>query len=137
DALSNERLRVSVEGFILWSVSLDGEGTFRAFKKLGLVNLDAPPRDLKSPKHLLSTPQHRAFQQLLGAAVQRLAATQPLEDLLLRQDALVIDLREHLDTLEQQMGIRIDQIELLQVRPADEELLRQMSSKVEQSVHEE
>lgn len=137
DALSNERLRVSIEGFILWSVSADGDGPFRAFQKLGLVNLDAPPRDLKSPKHLLSTPQHRAFQQLLGAAVQRLAATRSLEDLLLRQDELVIELRGHLATVEREMGIRVDQIDVLQVRPADDELLRQMSAKVEERVREE
>lgn len=137
DALSNERLRVSIEGFILWSVSADGDGPFRAFQKLGLVNLDAPPRDLKSPKHLLSTPQHRAFQQLLGAAVQRLAATRSLEDLLLRQDELVIELRGHLATVEREMGIRVDQIDVLQVRPAGEELLRQMSAKVEERVREE
>ncbi len=136
-ALSNERLRVVVEGFILWSVSADGDGPFRAFQKLGLVNLDSPPRDLKSPKHLLSAPQHRAFQQLLGAAVQRLAARRSLEDLLLRQDALVADLLEHLATLEEEMGIRVDQVQLLQVRPADEELLRQLSAQVEARVREE
>jgi len=136
-ALSSERLRVSIEGFILWSVSADADSPFRAFHKLGLVNLDAPPRDLKSPKHLLSTPQHRAFQQLLGAAVQRLAATRSLEDLLLHQDAMVTDLRKQLTALEQEMGIRVDQIEVLQVRPADEELLRQMSAQVEERVREE
>ena len=137
DALSNERLRVSIEGFILWSVSAEGDGPFRAFHKLGLVNLDTPPRDLTSPKHLLSTPQHRAFQELLGAAVQRLATTRSLEDLLLRQDALVSELGAHLATLEREMGIRVDQIEVLQIRPADEELLRQMSAKVEERVREE
>jgi hypothetical protein len=136
-ALSNERLRVSIDGFVLWSVSPDGDGPFRAFRKLGLVNLDAPPPDLKSPRHLLSTPQHRAFQQLLGAAVQRLAAARSLEDLLLRQDALVADLLEQLAVLEEEMGIRIDQVQVLQVRPADEELLRQMSAQVEERVREE
>jgi flotillin len=137
DALSNERLSVSIQGFILWSVSAEGDGPFQAFRKLGLVNLDAPPLDLRSPKHLLSTPQHRAFQQLLGAAVQRLAATRSLEDLLLGQDTLVTELHGHLATLEREMGIRIDQIELLQVRPADAELLRHMSAKVEERVREE
>jgi hypothetical protein len=136
-ALSRERLRVSIAGFILWSVSAEGDGPFRAFRNLGLVNLDAPPRDLKSPKHLLSTPQHHAFQQLLGAAVQRLGATRSLEELLLQQDGLVNDLRRQLTALEQQMGIRIDQIEVLQIRPEDENLLRQMSAEVEAHVHEE
>jgi flotillin len=136
-ALSSERLRVIIEGFILWSVSADGDGPFRAFQKLGLVNLDAPPPDLRSPKHLLSTPQHRAFQQLLAAAVQRIAATRSLEALLLHQDAVVTDLRKQFAMLEQEMGIRVDQIELLQVHPAEEELLRQMSAEVEERVREE
>jgi flotillin len=136
-ALSREKLRVSLEGFILWSVSADGDGPFRAFRKLGLVNLDAPSRDPTSPKHLLSTPQHRAFQQLLGAAVQRLAATRPLEELLLQQDGLVAELRGQLAALGPDLGIRVDQIQILQVRPADEDVLRQMSAQVEERVREE
>jgi hypothetical protein len=135
-ALSRERLRVSVDGFILWSVSAEGDGPFRAFQKLGLVNLDAPPRDLKSPKHLLSTPQHRAFQQLLAAAVQRLAAERSLDELLLHQGELVSAFRQHMATLERDMGIRVDQIEMLQVRPLDEDLLRQMSAELEARIRE-
>jgi hypothetical protein len=133
-ALSRERLRVSIDGFLLWSVAKEGDGPFRAFQKLGLANLDAPPRDLKSPKHLLSTPQHRAFQQLLGAMVQRLAATKSLEELLLQQGGLVTELRRELTPLEQEMGIRVGQIEILQVRPSDDELLRQMSAEIEERV---
>jgi len=68
---------------------------------------------------------------------QRLAATRSLDDLLLRQDGLVLELRGHLATLERQMGIRIDQVELLQVRPADDELLRLLSAKVDERVREE
>jgi hypothetical protein len=136
-ALSSERLGVCIEGFILWSVSADGDGPFRAFQKLGLVNLAAPPGDLKSEKHLLSAAQHRAFQKLLGAAVQRLSATRPLEELLLRQEPLVAELRGQLGSLEREMAIRIDQIEIVQVRPADEDLLRQMSARIEESVREE
>src|SRR5262249_24855584 len=103
-ALSRERLPVSIEGFILWSVSPEGAAPFRAFQKLGVVNLDRPPYDLKSPRHLLSTPQHRAFQQLLVAAAQRLSATRSLDELLLRQDALVADLDAQLAPLEQELG---------------------------------
>jgi flotillin len=119
DALSAERVRVSIEGFILWSVSAGGEGPLRAYQKLGLASGDG--------RHLLSTPQHRAFQQLLASQVQRLAATAPL-DQLLRQDGLLTLLRRQLATLEQDMGIRVDQVELLRARPADEELLRHMSA---------
>jgi regulator of protease activity HflC (stomatin/prohibitin superfamily) len=124
EALSKERLRVSIEGFVLWSLAQDGEGALRAYRKLGVVNLDAPPRDLKSTKHLLSTPQHRAFQQLLAAAVQRLVAAKPLEDLLLDQDTLLAELRGELATLEPELGIRVEQIQLLRIRPVDEALLR-------------
>ena len=136
-ALSRERLPVFIHGFILWSVSPEGDGPFRAFRKLGVVNLDRPPADLKSSRHLLSTPQHRAFQQLLAAAVQRLAATRPLEELLLRQGGLVAELARQLAALEQELGIRVDRVELVQVRPADEDLLRQLSAKVEERVREE
>jgi flotillin len=135
-ALSHERLRVVVDGFIFWSVLDQGDGPFRAFQKLGLVNLNAPPRDLKSPKHLLSTPQHRAFQQLLAAAVQRLAAVWSLDDLLLSQEGLVAALRRELAALEQELGIRIDQLQILQVRPDDEALLQRLSAELEARVRE-
>src|SRR5262249_8444340 len=52
-ALSRERLQVFIDGFILWSVSPNGDGPFRAFQKLGVANLDKPPQDLRSPRHLL------------------------------------------------------------------------------------
>jgi hypothetical protein len=137
DALSQERLPVRIEGFILWSVATEAGAPFRAFQKLGLVNLSAAPRDLKSPKHLLSTPQHRAFQQLIGAAVQRLASSRTLQQLLLEQDALMRDFRTQLAPMEHDMGIRIDQVDLVRVRPADEELLRALSSKLEEQLREE
>lgn len=126
-ALTRERLPALVDGFILWSVSPDDDGPFRAFQKLGVVNLDAPPPDLKSSKHLLSTPQHRAFQQLLGAAVQQIAAATSLNGLLGDQEGLVEALARHLAPLERELGVRVERVELLQVRPADEQLLRELS----------
>src|SRR3954465_1035471 len=111
-ALSRERLHVAPDGFILWSVSPDGDGPFRAFQKLGVVNLDHPPHDLRSPRHLLSTPQHKAFQQLLGASVQRLASTRTLQELLGDQAAAVRALAAHLEALEVELGIRIERVEL-------------------------
>ena len=126
-ALSRERVPTLLEGFVFWSVSPQGDGPFRAFQKLGVVNLDAPPRDHKSPKHLLSTPQHRAFQQLLGAAVQRLAALRPLDELIGDQKALLEALARHLAPLEAELGVRVERVELLQVRPQDADLLRELS----------
>ncbi|HEY8210158.1 MAG TPA: SPFH domain-containing protein [Myxococcaceae bacterium] len=127
NALSRERLQVLLEGFILWSVSPEGDGPFRAFQKLGVVNLDQPPHDLRSHRHLLSTPQHHAFQQLLSAAVQRLVATRSMNALLEQQGALVEELTEHLSALEAELGIRLERVEMLQVRPSDQDLLREMS----------
>lgn len=63
-----------------------------------------------------------SFQQLLGAAVQRLAAAKSLEDLLLRQDALVAELRSQLGALESEIGIRVDQVEIAKAVLEREEL---------------
>jgi hypothetical protein len=136
-ALSQEQLAVSIDGFVLWSVAPEGDAPFRAFQKLGLVNLDAPPAELRSAKHLLSTPQHRAFRQLLAASVQRQAAGFALDDLLVRQGTLVADLRAQLAALEAEIGIRVNQLEILSIRPSDAELLRQMSAEVAERVREE
>lgn len=137
EALSEDRIRVTVEGFILWSVESKGEEPFRAFQRLGVVNLDRPPTDLRSPRHLLTTPQHKAFQQLLAAAVQRLAGTRTLASLLGKQDTLVEELRERLRTTESEMAIRVDQVEILRVRAADEELMDELSAEVEARVGDE
>ncbi|HEY3451318.1 MAG TPA: SPFH domain-containing protein [Myxococcales bacterium] len=137
ESLSEDRLRVGVEGFILWSVSPAGDDPFRAYQKMGLVNLDDSPPGLKSAKHLLTTPQHHAFQQMLAAAAQRLAARHPADDLLLRQDVFVAELRQNLGSLEKQLGIQLDDVQVLRVRPADEEVLAHMAAEVEERVREE
>lgn len=137
EALSEDRIRVAVEGFILWSVGSNGEEPFRAFQRLGVVNLDRPPADLRSPRHLLTTPQHKAFQQLLAAAVQRLAGTKTLAVLLGKQDTLVDEFRERLRTTEAEMAIRVDQVEILRIRAADEELMGELSAEVEARVGDE
>jgi flotillin len=137
DALSDDRLRVTVEGFILWSVSAAEDRPFVAFQRMGLVNLDAPPFGLKSNKHLLSTPQHHAFQQMLAAAVQRLAARYRIDDLMLRQDVLVGLLRSELGTLEKQLGIQIDDVQMLRIRPTDDKMMGEMSTSVEERLRKE
>ena len=137
DALSAGRAGVTIDGFILWSVSPDGDGPFRAFRKLGLVNLDRPPAELRSAKHLLSTPQHRAFRQLLSAGVQRRAASATLDQLLLRQDLLLDGLGHEWSALETDLGIVIDQIEIVRVRPTDPEMLRQLAAETEEQLAEQ
>jgi flotillin len=137
EALTGERVPVTIEGFILWSVSPEGDAPFRAFQKLGLVNLEAAPPGHGNDKHLLSTPQHRAFRRLLEAAVQRNAASMALSDLLADQASLLARLRAELAQTEQQMGIRVDDAEIVRIRPSDEALLRDMAERTEAAVREE
>ena len=137
DAVSDDRLPVTAEGFILWSVAAEEDKPFVAYRKMGLVNLDMPGPGVKSGKHLLSTPQHHAFQQMLAATVQRLAARHRLDDLLLRQDVLVTELRHELVSLEKQLGIQVDEVQMLRVRPADDKVMGEMSAGIEERLREE
>ena len=89
EAMSKDRIKVILEGFVLWSVSTRGEDPFVAYRKLGLVNLSLQRDEMSLRKHLLTTPQHRAFRKLIGAEVQRHALTLELETLLLNQDLLL------------------------------------------------
>ena len=47
------------------------------------------------------------------------------------------DLRQEFTALERGMGLAIEQVEILKVRPADEDLLRQMGVQVEEAIREE
>lgn len=135
-ARTRERLPVSIEGFVLWCVAPAGDGPFRAFRTLGLVNLDAPTHARKSDKHLLTTPQHHAFQRMLAATAQRLAATHALDQLLLDQASLVAEIHRALAPLEAEMGARVEQVEIVAVQPVDEALQRDLSADVEERVRE-
>ncbi|MFC1705666.1 SPFH domain-containing protein [Planctomycetota bacterium] len=137
DALSSDRLSVSIEGFVLWSVLSCEDGPFRAFRKLGLVNLDAPSLGLKSCKHLMTTPQYRAFQRLLAAVAQRSAAMLTLDELLVRQDPLVIRLSEQLVVFGREMGIHVEQVEITRIRPSESQLLSHMAAATAERLREE
>jgi hypothetical protein len=136
-ALSTEHLPLVADGFILWSVASDAEKAFRAFRKLGIANLDHPPAGLKSRAHLLTSSQHHAFQDLLAAEVRAEASTMPLGDLLSGDRGLVKGLAERLAALSENLGIDIERIEILDVQPADRNLLRDLSARSEESVREE
>jgi flotillin len=138
EALSVEQVRVAIEGFILWSVSPEGDGPFRAFQKMGLVNLALRGlRSARSEKHLLTTPQHHAFQKLIGSLVQRLAGTHTLDSLLLGQDALVAEMRTRLAFVQHDLGVCIEQIELSRVRPCEPEILAQLAAQLETQLEED
>jgi flotillin len=137
EGLTHERLRVLVDGFIFWSIQPDSDGPFRAYRALGVANLLAPPPELKHRKHLLTSPQHRAFQQLVTGSVQRHAALLSLEALLGDQDAFVAGLAERLRAVTQEMGVKIDQVQLLAVRPVDGAILQGLSARDEERIREE
>ena len=137
EALTQERLHVLVEGFVLWSVSPTGDGPFQAFRNLGLANLnDHPPTELTSKKHLLSKQQYCAFQDVFAAEVQRYAATATLDELMIGQDKFVAGVKEQLITVSVPLGIRIEQFQLLQVQPVDAALLRALSTRYEEQARE-
>lgn len=137
DAISVERVPVRVEGFIFWSVSPDGDAPFRAFSRLGIADLNAPPPALRHPRHLLTSPQHKAFQQILTAVVQRHASTLPLELIVQRQDALVAGLVVRLREFTEELGAQVDQVEILSARPSDETVREQLGAPERERIREE
>ncbi len=137
EALSAEHLTVVVDGFILWSVAPDVDRAFRAFSKLGIANLDRPPAALKSRAHLLTSSQHHAFQALLAAELRAHVSSLSLDELLTAQRKLVGGLEDRLQSLSETLGIVIERTEILQVQPADGNLLKDLSARSEESVREE
>ncbi len=134
EGLSRERIPVSVQGHLFWTISAEGDGPFQAFRSLGPVNLEVGREE---GKHLLGRPQYHAFQQLVAAEVQRLAALHSLEQLLLDQDEFVAQLSTRLADLHEPMGIAVERVELLQVRPADAALLQAMGARESESIRSE
>jgi hypothetical protein len=135
--LTREQLPVKVEGFVFWSVAAEGDAPFRAFRQLGLANLCRPPADLKHPKHLFTGPQHRAFQQLILATVQRHVAALDLATVLFDQDTLLAGLRDRLDAEMHPLGIQVDQAQVTQARPADAAVLANLSAAEEERIREQ
>jgi hypothetical protein len=137
EALTAEALKVSMEGFILWAVDPRDDRPFLAFRSLGLANLLAPPSDLKHPKHLLTGPQHKALQQLVGSTAQRHVSTLALGEILGDQDGFVAGLAARLRAVLEPMGAELRQVEVLAARPADAALLRDLATREEERIREE
>ena len=102
-----------------------------------MANLnDHPPSDLTSNKHLLSKQQYCAFQDVFAAEVQRYAATASLDELMIGQDKFVAGVKEQLINVSVPLGIRIEQFQLLRVKPVNEALLRALSTRYEEQARE-
>ncbi len=137
EALSSERIRVEIRGFFFWTVSRDPEGPFRAFQNLGIANLLSPPPELKHPKHLLTTAQYRAFQQVVVSLVQRNSSKLRLGKLMERQDEFIDGLGSMLRESLEPLGVEVTQVQLLSVIPADGDLLSKLSAGEKARIQEE
>ena len=137
EALSVERVVVRVRGFIFWSVAPEGDAPFRAYSRLGIADLRRPPPGLRHPRHLLTSPQHKAFQQILTAVVQRHASTLTLAAIVDQQDAFVDGLTHRLRAVTEEMGVAIDQVEVLGAHPVDETVRAQMGAAAAEQLREE
>jgi low affinity Fe/Cu permease len=136
-AYSREHVAVTVDGFVLWTVQADGDGPFRAFSRLGIANLDKPPRELKNPKHLLTGPQYHAFQALLVSELQRQVGAMSLTDVLSDHGGLVEALDAGLQKLCSSLGIVLTQVELSQASPLDAGVLKDLAAQSEEAVREQ
>ncbi|MEO0460556.1 MAG: SPFH domain-containing protein [Myxococcota bacterium] len=138
EPLSSENTPVSLEAFLLWSISPQGEGPFRAFSKLGIVDRKRLGDPLaQDRKHLLQRPQHHAFQQLLRAAVEQLTPRFSLRELLSANDRFLEALREELVRITAPMGVQVDDVQVLQVRPQNPALLSQLAAAIEHETQEQ
>ncbi len=89
------------------------------------------------PRHLLTSSQHKAFRQILTAVVQRHASTLSLAALVDQQDALVAGLTSRLRDVTEDMGVSIDQVEVLSARPADETVRAQLGAAALEQLRED
>ncbi len=136
-ALTSEHLGVTVEGFAMWGVLPDGDGPFRAYHTLGLADLENPPTDLRNRRHLLGAQQYRAFQTLFAACIQRLTARRRLRSLLEKQDELLQAITACIEQDADELGIRLEQVQVLAVFPTDSTKLEQLSAPEEAQLREQ
>jgi SPFH domain/Band 7 family protein len=134
EALTADRLPLTVEGFLLWTVSPHDGMPLRAYAMLGLANLDRPPRELRSERHLLAAPQHHALQALVSAEALAACSTLTLEEAISRPEALAEELRKRLRRFGESVGLEVADLELGRVRPADPDVLRELGAPREEAL---
>lgn len=134
---SAEHVALTVDGFALWNVIAQGDGPFRAYRTLGLANLQRPPAQLRNPRHLLAAPQYKAFQALFAACIQRLTPRRTLQSLLDDPDELLTALDACVRESANDLGIRIEQVQVLGVRPTDPVLVEELAAEQEAHLREQ
>jgi hypothetical protein len=130
EGLSADKLKLQLQGFLLWQV---GE-PLRAFSSLGVANQYSPPHDLRSNRHLLAAPQHKALQTMVGAEALAACASLTMEQALAHPEALTDELRTRLERFAKEIGMRIQTVELSRLEPADPELVRKLASPREEEL---
>jgi len=93
---------------------------------MGLINLVRQKTSAHSTKHLLTTPQHRAFRTLISAEAQRHISRLNFSDLFNKQEFLVTDLRDKLAAITAPMGVKLNQLEITNISAVDDELMRDL-----------
>jgi len=133
EALTQDRVEVTIEGYVLWSV-LDGDdGPFQAFRRLGITS---PQGRLPAPKHVLSKAQYRAFQTAMGAAAQSRAAGFTFDSLATSQEAFLAALRAACEASMAGLGVRVDEAQVVRVRATDASVQADLTAPASQRTRE-
>jgi hypothetical protein len=133
--LDADLLSLSVEGFALWSV--DPEDPFRAFRRLGLVDLHRRLPPGQADKHLLAKPQHRAFQQAFAAISRRHVGRWRYADLAREPAPLLEALLGDAAVRLRDLGVLVEDVQLLSIQPTDGTVLDNLAAPSQQVIARE
>jgi len=133
EALTQDRVEATIEGYMLWSVATDGEGPFQAFRRLGITS---PQGWTPAPKHVLSKAQYRAFQTAMGAAAQSRAAGFTFDALATSQAEFLTALRAACEATMAGLGVRVDEAQVVRVRASEASVQADLTAPASQHARE-
>ena len=133
DALTQDRVEVTIDAYMLWSVIPEDEGPFTAFRRLGITS---PQGWTAAPKHVLSKAQYRAFQTAMGAAAQSRAAGFTFDGLATSQAAFLAALRGACEVTMAGLGVQVDEVQVVRVRAADASVQADLTAPASQRARE-
>jgi hypothetical protein len=132
-ALTTDLVETTIRGYVLWSISPEGEAPFVAFRRLGLDGGGAANPN----RHLLSKPQHRAFQTAIAAAAQSRASSFTFAELALDQGRFVERLAEACRDTMGGMGVQVDEVQVVEVHATSELVQGDLTAPAKQRIHED